>query len=139
MKYDVVTVGGGLGGSGLATLLCRKGKKVLVLERETQFKDRVRGENMLPWGVDVAPRVGLLEPLLAAGGHRATFFNIYVMGQQTEARPFPQTTPHGMPSVSIYHPDMQEAVLRCAIDAGADVRRGAVVQSIGGEGEDRTV
>jgi flavin-dependent dehydrogenase len=46
MKYDAIVVGGGLGGSALADQLARAGHNVLVLERETQFKDRVRGENI---------------------------------------------------------------------------------------------
>ena len=61
MSFDVITVGGGLAGSTLATELARAGHKVLVLERETQFKDRVRGENMLPWGVAAARRLGLVD------------------------------------------------------------------------------
>ena len=50
MHYHAVIVGGGLGGSVLAEQLARAGHRVLVLERETQFKDRVRGENFLSWG-----------------------------------------------------------------------------------------
>jgi flavin-dependent dehydrogenase len=65
MTFDVITVGGGLAGSALATALARTGHKVLVLERETRFKDRVRGENMVPWGVALR----LVDDLLAAGGH----------------------------------------------------------------------
>ena len=49
--YDIITVGGGLGGASLAKAMAEHGAKVLVLERETQFKDRVRGEGMMPWGV----------------------------------------------------------------------------------------
>jgi len=44
MSFDVTTVGGGLAGSTLATELARAGYKVLILERETHFKDRVRGD-----------------------------------------------------------------------------------------------
>jgi 2-polyprenyl-6-methoxyphenol hydroxylase-like FAD-dependent oxidoreductase len=69
MTFDVITVGGGLAGSALATALARTGHKVLVLERETRFKDRVRGENMVPWGVAAARCLGLVDDLLAAGGH----------------------------------------------------------------------
>lgn len=58
MSFDVITVGGGLAGSTLATELARAGHKILVLEREPRFKDRVRGENMLPWGVAAARRLG---------------------------------------------------------------------------------
>jgi flavin-dependent dehydrogenase len=49
--YDVITVGGGLGGAALAKVLATKGLRVLVAERERQFKDRIRGEVMWPWGV----------------------------------------------------------------------------------------
>jgi choline dehydrogenase-like flavoprotein len=60
MQYDAVVVGGGLGGSALADQLARAGRSVLVLEREARFRDRVRGENMLPWGV-AAAGWGLLQ------------------------------------------------------------------------------
>jgi 2-polyprenyl-6-methoxyphenol hydroxylase-like FAD-dependent oxidoreductase len=69
MGYDAIIAGGGLGGSTLAFELARAGHKVLVLERETRFKDRVRGESMLPWGVDIARRLGLVDVLVKAGGH----------------------------------------------------------------------
>ena len=49
--YDIITVGGGLGGSSLAKAMAERGAQVLVLERERQFKDRVRGEQIHPWGV----------------------------------------------------------------------------------------
>lgn len=130
MNVDVAIVGGGVAGAGLATLLARAGRSVLVLEREERFKDRVRGENMLPWGVAIARRLGLIDDLVAAGGHRVPFFNIYDMGQQTLARPLPATTPHGEASLNMYHPDMQEALLAGAVRAGAEVSRGAIVHGI---------
>ena len=40
------TVGGGLGGASLAKAMAERGYRVPVLERETRFKDRVRGEQM---------------------------------------------------------------------------------------------
>ncbi|MBI2963243.1 MAG: FAD-dependent monooxygenase [Deltaproteobacteria bacterium] len=49
-SYDIVTVGGGLGGSSLARAMAEQGARVLVVERETQFKDRVRGEVLAAWG-----------------------------------------------------------------------------------------
>jgi flavin-dependent dehydrogenase len=42
-QYDIITVGGGLGGATLAKAMVENGARVLVLERERQFKDRVRG------------------------------------------------------------------------------------------------
>lgn len=139
MNADVIIVGGGIAGSTLATVLARKGKKVLVLEREEKFKDRVRGENMLPWGVATARRLGVFDDLVAAGAHLVPFFNMWVMGQQTEHRPLPQSTPGGDSGINIYHPDMQEALLAGAVKAGADVKRGTNVQKISEDGGKWTV
>ncbi len=49
--YDVIVVGGGIAGSVLAGVLARAGYGVLVLEKETVFRDRVRGETTWPYGV----------------------------------------------------------------------------------------
>ena len=42
--------------------------RVLVLERETAVRDRVRGEQMHPWGITEARKLGLYELLLETGG-----------------------------------------------------------------------
>jgi menaquinone-9 beta-reductase len=130
MRFDVITVGGGLAGSTLGAALARAGRKVLVLERETHFRDRVRGENMLPWGVAVARRLGLVDDLLAAGGHQPRFWNTYFMGNPVEHRDLRATTSHGETALNIYHPGMQEALLQRAIACGAEVKREANVFNV---------
>jgi len=127
MSFDVITVGGGLAGSTLATELVRAGQKVLVLERETHFKDRVRGENMLPWGVAAARRMGLVDCLLAAGGHQPPYWITYIGGNPMARRDLRATTPRGEVSLNIYHPSMQEALLERASVHGVEVKRGAQV------------
>src|SRR4029077_1848698 len=92
MGFDVITVG-------------------LVLERETRFKDRVRGENMVQWGVAAARRLGLVDDLIAAGGHQPRSWITYIFGNPVSKRDLRATTPHGEVSLNIYHPDMQEALL----------------------------
>ena len=57
MIYDLVIVGGGIGGSALATVMARAGRSVLVLEKSEEFEDRVRGEWIAPWGVVETKRV----------------------------------------------------------------------------------
>jgi FAD binding domain len=47
--YDVIAVGGGLGGAAVAKVMATAGARVLVLEQEAKFKDRVRGEFMARW------------------------------------------------------------------------------------------
>ena len=73
MAYDLITIGGGLGCAGLAKVMAEAGARVLVLERETGFRDRVRGEGMHPWGVTEAKELGLYEPILAKGNQTRFF------------------------------------------------------------------
>jgi flavin-dependent dehydrogenase len=63
MDYDLVIVGGGLAGSALAKNMAEHGARVLVCEREQQFRDRIRGEGMHPWGVTGARALGLYDTL----------------------------------------------------------------------------
>src|SRR5215469_18021085 len=71
-RYDVVIVGGGIAGCGLATVLARHGKEVLLLEQTNAYPDIVRGEVMTQWGVREAETTGLLENLVTAGAHFIT-------------------------------------------------------------------
>ena len=67
--YDMITVGGGLGGAALAKSMAEHGVRVLVLEREKQFKDRVRGEIMVTWGVAESQKLGIYELLRDTCAH----------------------------------------------------------------------
>ena len=48
MDYDLVIVGGGLAGSALAAAMAPTGTRVLIVERDAVFRDRVRGEGSCP-------------------------------------------------------------------------------------------
>ena len=130
MAVDAIIVGGGLGGSALAEQLAKAGHDVVVFEREAEFKDRVRGENMLPWGVAAARRLGILDDLIAAGGNQANTWMPYAMGRPSPPRDLRATTPGRHTMLNIFHPDMQGVVMKRAIDAGATVMRGATVLSL---------
>src|SRR5262249_55052104 len=75
--YDIITVGGGLGGAALAKSMAEHGARVLVLEREKRFKDRIRGEFMAPWGVAEAQALGIDGLLRATCARECPRFGFY--------------------------------------------------------------
>ena len=78
--YDIITVGGGLGGAALAKAMAESGYRVLVLEREAQFKDRVRGEWLAPWGVAEAVALGVYDTLLSQCGYHPSAWETRLAG-----------------------------------------------------------
>jgi menaquinone-9 beta-reductase len=81
--YDSITVGGGIAASAFARPMAQRGASVLILEQETRFRDRVRGEGTVPWGVAEARELGLLELLRADCAHDVPFLE----GGSGAARP----------------------------------------------------
>lgn len=125
--YDIITVGGGLGGATLAKVMAEQGAKVLVLEREQQCKDRVRGEVIWPWGVAELKELGSYELLRTACGHDLLWFDTHLGPARVEHRDLANNTVPHVPALNFYHPEMQEILLQAAADAGAKIRRGAWV------------
>jgi 2-polyprenyl-6-methoxyphenol hydroxylase-like FAD-dependent oxidoreductase len=136
--YDLAIVGGGIGGSALATVMQRAGFSCLVLERTTEFPDRTKGEWIAPWGVAEAQRLGLLDDIAAARGHvlrRHAFFDPAID---------PDTALDGAMALALVpgvdgpmtqrHPDACQTLFDAAVAAGADGRRGvdAVAVSLDG-------
>src|SRR2546426_6719473 len=95
--FDIVTVGGGLGGAALARAMAERGARVLVLERERRFPDPGRGEALMPWGVAEARALGIHSLLLATCGHELPRLDLFVAGLQIAPRGKPPTTPHTAP------------------------------------------
>jgi menaquinone-9 beta-reductase len=124
-SFDIITVGGGLAASSFAKSMADGGAKVLVLEQEKQFKDRVRGEYIVPWGVAEARELGILD-LLCQGC--ASVLPWIEMG--FGLRDLRVSTPQQLPGLSFSHPEMQETLLAAAERSGAVVRRGVTVQHI---------
>ena len=78
--YDLIIAGGGLAGSALGIVMARAGYRVLVVERELKFRDRIRGEVVLAWGSREAKRLGLYDDLTASGALEAPFWSYFVSG-----------------------------------------------------------
>lgn len=129
-SYDIITVGGGLGGSALAVAMARKGHRVLVLEAEEEFRDRVRGEQLASWGVAESKELGIYDTLMSSCAHEEPWFDFFLGPMQINHRNMAETTPSGLPNLTFFHPEMQEALLREAAAAGADVKRGARARGV---------
>src|SRR6266496_934240 len=92
-RYDIITVGGGLGGAALAKSMAEHGARVLVVEREKRFKDRIRGEFMAPWGVAETQALGIYEVLRGTCARQARGFGFYTEPEFGEPRDLVTTTP----------------------------------------------
>jgi len=132
--YDIITVGGGIAASSLAKAMAERGAKVLVLEREKQFKDRVRGEAVVPWGVAEAEELGICRLLKETCAHDAPYVEA-----GSGLRDLRATTKQQLPLLSFQHQVMQEILLGAAEDAGAEVRRGVSVERIECGAESSTI
>lgn len=128
--HDIVTVGGGIGGSSFAKAMAERGYRVLIVERETRFKDRVRGEFVFPWGVAEAIELGVLDTLIAVGAHQPAWWQDYAGSNAQPPRDFALQTPQRVRALAMYHPRMQEALLAAAVAAGAEIRRGVRVTDV---------
>jgi len=133
--YDLIIIGGGIGGSALGAVMARAGKSVLVLEKSERFEDRVRGEWIAPWGVTETKRVGLYDTLMAAGGHHlATHvsFDEHRSPEQSRERTLPLSifAPDVPGPLCIGHPHHCQTLYDEAGKAGAEMLRPVVVEKI---------
>lgn len=126
---DVVIVGGGVGGGALATSLAAAGLDVLVLEKSTVYRDRVRGEWIAPWGVVELKRLGLYDTVCAAGGHHLARHQTFeedlpaAMSEMMELN-LGVMVPDVPGPVCIGHPALCQLFIEQAAQAGAAVCRG---------------
>ncbi|MEQ9506175.1 MAG: FAD-dependent monooxygenase [Hyphomonas sp.] len=135
MTYDLVIVGGGIGGSALAAVMAEAGRSVLLLEKSEQYEDRVRGEWIAPWGVAETRRIGLYDTLVAAGGHHLRDHVTYdenLAPEQCEAEALPLSIflPDVPGPLCIGHPHHCQTLFDAAAAAGATALRGVNVETI---------
>jgi 2-polyprenyl-6-methoxyphenol hydroxylase-like FAD-dependent oxidoreductase len=128
--YDLVIAGGSIAGAALGCAAQRNGARVLVVEPEREFRDRVRGESLHPWGVAELHRLGLRSALEDAPAWTARYWDTHVGGQRVDRRDLIETTPSGCAGANVHHPEFQSTLLSAAEAAGTCVRRGTRVVRI---------
>lgn len=134
-KYDLIIVGGGIGGSALAATMAKAGRSVLLLEKSTVYEDHVRGEWIAPWGVAETKRLGFYDTLVKAGGHhlaRHVSYDETRAPEEAEAAPLPlEMFVPGVPGpLCIGHPHHCQTLFDEAARAGATALRGVNVTKI---------
>jgi menaquinone-9 beta-reductase len=130
IDYDIIIAGGGIAGATLGLVASREGARVLIVEAEPAFRDRVRGEGLHPWGLAEAERLGVLDVLRAAPAQTVSYWDTYLGGMQLERRDIARTSPSGLPGFNVHHPELEAALLTAAAAAGAHVLRGTKVARI---------
>jgi 2-polyprenyl-6-methoxyphenol hydroxylase-like FAD-dependent oxidoreductase len=128
--YDLLIIGGGLAGAAFGRSMALAGHEVLIIEKDTTFRDRVRGEVLLPWRSYEAQLLGIYDILLQSCAREFLREHLFVGGATSGPRDYRSTTPRKTCGLSFFHPEMQETLLASATEAGAEVRRGAVATSI---------
>lgn len=125
--YDAIVVGARCAGSPTATLLARKGYKVLVVDRTTFSSDTISTHLVHPPGVAALKRWDLLDRLVASGCPPI----------DTYAFDFGAITISGAPGTAeapvAYSPRrtvLDKLLVDAALEAGAEVREGFIVEDI---------
>src|SRR5262245_51464757 len=91
--YDLVIVGGGIAGCALGRSMAQSGAAVLILEKELQYRDRIRGELLMPWGTLEAKTLGIYDILLQSCARESPYEIFITAGEFTPPRDYPSSTP----------------------------------------------
>jgi len=122
-RFDVIVVGGGIGGSTLAGVLARAGLEVLVAEKAPRFRDVVRGEGTLPWGVAEARRLGVASLFEQAGGTDLVGLRLYDEPTVSKTHHWVSESGERLHEACFSHPRLQETAFTWAGAQGATACR----------------
>ena len=127
---DVVVIGGGPAGSTAATLLARRGYKVIALEKAHHPRFHI-GESLLPMNLPLFERLGVLDKVRAMGVFKpgADFEADNERGYNTYAfaRAIGKSPPH---AYQVWRQDFDKMLFEHARTCGADAREGHEVVSV---------
>jgi flavin-dependent dehydrogenase len=138
--YDAVIIGGGPGGSTAATFLARRGRRVLVLEKE-HFPRFHIGESLLPYNRAIFEEMGILPELESAGLIKKTGAQFHIgNGSKSLYLVFRNGRFTREPEAfQVERATFDHTLLKYAARNGADVREGWTVSRFASDASGATV
>jgi flavin-dependent dehydrogenase len=134
--YDVITIGGGPGGSAASTLLARQGYKVLLLERSRTPRFKI-GESLMPATYWTLERMGVLPRLQES--HFPKKYSVQFYNKKGKASVpfyFTETDPsQSSQTWQVLRSEFDALLLDNAREKGVEIQRGAIVKEVLFEGE----
>lgn len=138
-SYDVAVIGGGPGGTALATFLARQGRRCLVVE-QSQFPRYHIGESLVPHTYGILDRLGLL-PKLKASPYPEKHSVRFVAPDGLSSTPFyfSETIPgDGSRTWQVERSSFDRLLIEHARENGVEVREGTAVQQVLFDGDRAT-
>ncbi|KAL2752004.1 hypothetical protein ACRALDRAFT_1037401 [Sodiomyces alcalophilus JCM 7366] len=80
--HDVLIIGAGVAGCGVAQAFAKQGRRILVVERSLKEPDRIVGELLQPGGMDALARLGLSECVQDIGATPVEGYHLYWKGEE---------------------------------------------------------
>ncbi|MBO9661816.1 NAD(P)/FAD-dependent oxidoreductase [Dokdonella sp.] len=128
IECDVLVVGGGPGGSTVATLLQRQGRRVLQLEKDRHPRFHI-GESLLPANLPIFDTLGVMEKVRALGvvKHGADFESGDSYQTFQFSRAIGSTPPHAF---QVKREEFDQMLFEHARENGVDAREGVKVERV---------
>lgn len=130
---DVVVIGGGPAGSTTATLLARRGWRVVLLEKERHPRFHI-GESLLPMNLPILERLGVLDRVRAMGVYKPGA-DFPVDGDRLNTFRFGRALrPGAGHAYQVRREEFDRMLFEHARDSGVDAREQVCVESVEWEG-----
>jgi flavin-dependent dehydrogenase len=133
--FDVLVAGGGPGGSSVATMLRKRGRTVLLVEKERHPRFHI-GESLLPHSMELLRTLGVM-PAIEAAGFVPKWGAGFQLGDGTLANTFyfrDGMVPGAPGAYQVLRSTFDHLLLDHSRASGADVREGHALKDVSIEG-----